>query len=242
MRQLIGSALETAGQIGSHGACVLYRWQDPSGVRLVIVVEGQQVVGFLPSFAGRPGARLAQVRAVNQDVVAADVLDQAGEQVTRLATELEQQRILPDGPLVGPASIVALGIDVSVHASAEAFAASDASLVSGAGNSGEAPKHFVDNGWPWPPRMAAESFISYGVFNSPETMHAQARLNALVLAADIRTVSMTGQRFIAARVRSAGFEADVCMPADESTAPPSPGNIVAGTVYLVASMPELDRK
>jgi hypothetical protein len=239
LHPLIDSALRTAELIGRRGACELYRWQDPSGARLVITVEDRTVVGFLPSFASRPGARLVEVRAVNEDVVVADVLDEAGEQVTRLAAELEQRRILPAGPVEGPASIVALGIDVTVHASAEAFATSDASVLHETEDPGDPPAHFIDNGWPWPPRMAAESFIPYGLFNDGAATQAYARLNGLVLTADVHTVAMTGQRFIAARVRSAGFEADVCMPAGESTGAPAVGSVVAGTVFLVASMPGL---
>jgi hypothetical protein len=70
-------------------------------------------------------------------------------------------------------------------------------------------------------------------------VQAYARLNGLVLAAAVRTVTATGQRFVAARVRCTGFEADVCLPADEQTMAPAPGSVVAGTMVLVASLPNL---
>jgi hypothetical protein len=83
--------------------------------------------------------------------------------------------------------------------------------------------------------MAAESFISYGVFNDGDSAQAYARLNGVVLTADVRTVTATGQRFVASRVRSAGFQADVCLPADERTVAPPPGSVIDGTVFLVVS-------
>jgi hypothetical protein len=236
--QLVSSAMDTAELIGRRGDRLLYRWQDPSGVRLVVSVQDGRIVDFLPSLAAEPGARLIAVRAVNEEVAVADVLDEGGELVTRLAAEFEQRAMFPDTAVEGRASIVALGVDTTVHASAEAFAESDASLLGGA-EAGEPPAHYVENGWSWPPRMAAESFISYGVFDAGESAQAYARLNGLVLAADTRTVAATGQRFTAARVRCAGFEADVCLPADERTVPPAPGSVIAGTVFLVASLPGL---
>ncbi len=239
LRRLISTALDTAESVGRRDDWVLYRWQDVSGARLLMATEGNRIVDVLPSFAGEPGARLTDVRAVNDDVAVADVIQDDGELVTRLAAEFEQRRMFPTGPVEGRASLVALGVDVTVHATAEAFAASDASLLSGSGDPGEPPPHFVANGWPWPPRTATESFISYGVFDAGESTQAYARLNGVVLSATVRTVTATGQRFVAARVRCTGFEADVCLPADDQTVAPAPDSIIAGRTYLVASLPEL---
>lgn len=41
--------------------------------------------------------------------------------MTRLAAEFEQRQRLPAGPVAGGASIIALGVAVTIHASAEAF-------------------------------------------------------------------------------------------------------------------------
>jgi hypothetical protein len=67
-------------------------------------------VHLLPSFAGAPGARLADVRAVNDDVAIASVIDEFGEVSTILAVELEQRRLLDANsqPVNGEASVVAL--------------------------------------------------------------------------------------------------------------------------------------
>lgn len=239
--RLVESALAGAELVGVRGGVSVYRWQDLSGARLVIATRGGEVVDLLPSFAGAPGARLADVRAVNDDVAVAAVVDEAGEVTTMLAVELEQRRLL-DGtsePIAGEASVVALGVDVSVHADEEAFAASDASLLSPGGDSGEPPAHVVEQGMPWPPRMGAESFISYGVFGPPEQAQAYARLHGTVLEARPLTAEATRQSFIAARVRTVGFDVDLCIPATAGVDPPRAGNVVGGEVFLVASMPGL---
>ena len=237
--RLINTAIGEAELIGSRDDWSVYRWQDPSGVRLVMSTRGNVIVDVLPSLAASPAARLADVRMVNEDVAFADVLDADGEVATRLAAEVEQRRLLPDGPVAGPASIVALGVEVTVHDSAEAFAASDASLLGGVHVGSGPPPHFVENGRPWPPRVAAESFISYGVFDPGEAAEAYARISGSVVSAESRVVAATGQRFVAAHVRCVGFDVDVCLPADNDTAPPAAGAVVAGTVFLVASLPEL---
>src|SRR6266498_1298689 len=102
---------------------------------------------------------------------------------------------------------------MEVHADAAAFDSSVASLLSEPGEDpGEPPPHVVERGLRWPPRMAAESVISYDVFGAREQAQAYARLNASVLRAEQRTVAATGQRFSAARVRTVGFELDLCLP------------------------------
>jgi hypothetical protein len=239
MVRLVRSALGTAEILGRRDERVLYRWQDPSGVRLILATESNTVVDFLPSLAAEPGARLGDVRTVNPDVAVADVLDDNGEVVTKLAAAFEQQGMFGADPVAGRATIVALGVDATVHRSAEAFTASDASLLGDAESASEPPAHFLERGWHWPPRMAPESFISYGLFNVGESAEPYARLSGVVLGAETRTVAATGQRFVAARVRCVGFEAEVCLPAGEGTVAPPPGSVIAGTVFLVASLPDL---
>ncbi|NJC83179.1 hypothetical protein [Planosporangium mesophilum] len=238
MDRLIGIALESAESLGQAGGVSVLRWQDSSGARLIVGVRGDEVADLLPSYAGEPGARLASVRAVNEDVVVADVVDEDGQQVTMLAAELEQRRLLPAaGTVGGLACVVALGVDVTVWADEDAFAASDASLLGDGDDPGEAPAHVVEQGLSWPPRMAAESFISYGVFGDPEQVQAYARLNGTVLRAQRKAVAVTGQEFVVARVRTAGFEVDVCLSADDVRELPRPGNVIGGTMFLVASLP-----
>jgi hypothetical protein len=237
LRRLVSSALADARELGAVGGVSVLRWEDPSGARLVLAVRDREVLDLLPSFAGEPGARLGGVRAANDGVAIADVVDQDGEQAIMIAVELEQRRLLAvaAGPVAGLASVVALGVAVTVHADVGAFAASDASLLSiDAGEPGEPPAHVVERGLPWPPRMAAESLISYGVFGPAELAEAYARLNGTVLHVEQRTVAATGGRFAVARVRTVGLDVDLCLPAAQA---PKPGNVIGGTVFLVASLP-----
>ncbi|GGM59107.1 hypothetical protein ACFFX1_41715 [Dactylosporangium sucinum] len=237
---LIEPALPSAEVLGRRGELIVYRWQDPSGARLTVATRGGAVVDLLPTFAAEPGATLAQVRAANDDVALADVLGSDGTLATKIAAEFEQRHFLPKA---GRASIVALGVDVTVHASAAEFAASEASLLSpGNEDPGPAPAHCAERGWPWPPRMAPDSFISYGQFARDGPAEAYARLHGVVLSADVRTVAATGQRFVAARVRTVGFEAVVCLPADADAAPPPPGGVVGGTVFLTGSIDGAPRR
>lgn len=156
-----------------------------------------------------------------------------------LAVELEQRQLLPanKAPVEGLATVVALGVNLTVHSDAAAFAASDASLLNPdrRDNGEEPPAHYAERGLQWPPHMADESVVSYGVFGDPVNAEAHARLYGTVLHAERRTTTLTSQHFTAARVRSAGFELDMCLPA--TTATPQPGNIIGGDVFLVASLP-----
>jgi hypothetical protein len=234
--------LADARHLGAVDGVTVLRWQDPSGARLVLAVRDRTVLDLLPSFAGEPGARLGRVGAANEAVAIADVVGEDGEQATVIAVELEQRRFLTvaAGPVTGMASVVGLAVDVTVHAGADAFAASDASLLSpDGGEPGEPPAHVLERGLPWPPRMAAESLISYGVFGPAEQAEAYARLNGTVLRAERRTVAATGGRFVVARVRTAGLDLDLCLP---TPVVPEPGAIIAGTVFLVASLPFATRR
>jgi hypothetical protein len=237
LERLLDGAVAEARRLGEVDGISVLRWQDRSGARLVMSVRGEHVLDLLPSFAGTPGARLANVRAATDEVAFADVVDEDDEQVTMLALELEQRRLLPAaGVAAAGAIVVALGVDVTVHADEEAFAASDASLLHGRSEDDvdEAPAHFAERGWSWPPRMAAESFISYGVFGPPEDARAYARLTGTVRHARRLQVAATGKEFVAARLQTAGFEVDLCLPADEHNL--KPGNVIGGTVFLVGSL------
>jgi len=239
-RELVLTALRHAECLGEVDGVAVWRWQDPSGVRLVIALRDDEILDLLPSYAGTPGAVLADLWSANPDVVVASIVDADGDRVTALAAELEQRWLLPGmpEPVGGAACVVALGVAVEEYPDDDAFSASDASLLSG-GRGDDRPAHFAALGWAWPPRMAAESFLSYGVSGDPVQATAYARLNGTVLGARRRTVAATGRQFVTARVRTAGFEVDVCLPGDAVAALPRPGSILAGTVFLVASLPSL---
>ncbi len=158
--------------------------------------------------------------------------------MTALAIEFEEQRLLrrelPQGTV--EASITALGVDVQTFANADEFGESPASLLSSEDEEHrEPPPHYVERGWKWPPRVGSESFISYGVFGAPGQARPHARLAGTVLQSEVRTNQLTGQQFVAARVRTVGFETHVCFPADGRPAPRE-GSVIHGTVFLVGSV------
>jgi hypothetical protein len=238
LRRLVSDVLPRSISLGVVGNIDIRRWEDPSGVRLVFGVNENDMPDLLPSFAGNATAKLAGVSALSPDVTAADVMED-GEVVTRIALELEERRFLdPTAPAPsGRASVVALGRAVTLYQDEESFADSPDSLVaSDDGKSREPPAHYVERGWKWPPRMAAESFISSGLFGSPS---AEARLYGTVLSAEHRTVVQTGNAIDVLVTRTAGFEATVCVPGGSLGFQPKPGNILGGLVYLVGSMPSI---
>jgi hypothetical protein len=197
-----------------------YRWTDRSGARLTVGILDDQLRDLLPSYAGVAATRLAGITRLDDDgLVAADVVDEDGELLTRLACELEQWRA---GGSEGLAAITGFGLDVTVHADEAAFAASDASRLGGGSEQ----------------RMAAESFLSYGLFG--EQPDPYAWVSGVVTDSRTARTESTGQLFHVARtsVASLGMWVDVCLSGSDWPAAPEPGNVVAGTVHLVASIEE----
>lgn len=241
IEDVLRTVLPAAARVGRQDGVDVYRWEDPSGARLVISLRDGEVLDLLPSFAGRPGVRIADCQPLNDDVASAQVVDETGEQTTAMAFELEQRRALTgQAPVAGMASVVALGHDVSVHADEAAFAASPRSLMNRYAEADDPPPARAGElGVPWPPRMAAESFISYGVWGEPEQAEAYARLNGTVLAAEQRRNSLTGADFHVCRVRTMDFEVDLLLDVRDHPELPAPGQVVAATPYLVASIDSL---
>ena len=194
---------------------------------------------LLPSFRSGTAVVLDDLRSVNEDVATAAVLDQDGEQLTSASLELEQRRLLPRRP-VGRvrASLTALGVDVHVFPDARAFASSDASLLDPDSPSGDPPAEWASD-WPWPARVAASSFFSYGVFADPAEATAHARLAGEVLHAERRVVQATGQEVVVVQLESAVPTLTVCLEGAAHPQTPTPGSVLAGTVFLTASLDEL---
>jgi hypothetical protein len=237
-RRIVGLACQRATPLGERAGNRVLRWQDDDGACLVLVIDrSSNLVALTPSFASEPGAVLASLKHANDECWTADVMVD-GEQATALAVDLEQSALLdPAADVGGRAAVVALAADVEVLATLAAFEASRVSLLDpDADDPGEPPAHYTENGWPWPPRMAAESFISFGVFGDASQAQPTARLNGTVLRSSTRRNSLTGSAFHVARVRTTGFEVDMCFAASDHPQPPPPGAIVAGTVYLVAAL------
>jgi hypothetical protein len=211
-------------------------WQDDSGAALVLGWRGSEIFDFIPTYTAGAGGLLAECRPLNDRVAFAKVVDSGGEQLTAMTFQAEQHRHLRalGQPFSGRARITALGVAVQVYPDAEAFAASPASQLDPPPGQ-EPPPGYLESGGIWPPRLGAESFISYGVFDDPDRAGPQALLSGVVLKAAPRVCTLTGQPFTVATVRTAGFAADVCLLASEHPAPPAPGTIISGTVSLTAA-------
>jgi hypothetical protein len=237
---LVERALPRAFPVGEPEHPGMFRWQDASGARILFELEDDGIHGLVTSYAGAPGARLAQVWLANEETAYADAVDEDGETLTRFAIELEQRLLLrgTTAPAGGAASVVALGVDVRAHAGPAAFEASDDSLLAGPGEETDSTEPAGEIGRE-PVRLAAESLISYGLFGDPADSQPFARVSGTVLTVTPKRVALTGGRFTVARVRTVGMEVDLCLPGDQRDL--TVGGVVSGTVLLVGSLPHLER-
>jgi hypothetical protein len=236
---LIDRARAAARLAGTFDGVEVFRWHDPSGAGLILGLQGDEVADLLPVFASTSGCRIAGCHLINRSVASAEIVDDDGEQLTAMTFEAEQYRQLKahGRPVTGAARITALGVSVAIHAGAEAFAASPSSLLSpGSDPPGPPPASYVERGWAWPPRLAAESFLSSGVFADPADSTAHAQLSGTILRASHRICELTGQGFSVAAVRTVGFDTDLCLADTEHPIPPEPGSILSGTVFLTATI------
>jgi hypothetical protein len=236
---LVTSAHRAVRETGIFDGVHVGRWQDDSGAALILGWCSGELIDFVPAYAATSGGLLCDCRLINESVAAAAVVDADGQQLTAMAFEAEQYRQLRalGHRVSGPARITALGVDVTIYPDADAFAVSPGSqLDPSAGPAGEPPPQYRENSWSWPPRLGAESFISYGVFDDPAQVRPRGRLSGTVLHAGPRVCALTGQRFTVATVRTAGFETDLCLAGGEHPDVPAPGSIISGTVILSAAI------
>jgi len=240
---LVRAVLPSAVRFGRVADVELYRWEDRSGARLILGVKNGHVVSLLPSFAAEQSTRLADLRRVNADVAIAAVIDEDGEQLTSLALELEQIRLLTDHSVESAAAAISfLGRRVSVHADSEAFSRSVDSLLDPNADPNQPPSaHYIERGLKWPPRVGNESFFSYGVFADPTHAEAGARFAGVVIHSERRTVQQSGQTFVVSTINTVGIEATVCLSGAEFAEVLQPGQVVAGEAFIVGSVPALEQ-
>jgi hypothetical protein len=236
--ELLTRVQPDAIRLGTADGVDVFRWEDASGARLVFAIRGQELVEFVPSFAGRPGVNIGNLRALNHAIVAADITDDDGEQTSAIVFEVER-RGAAVGDWSGRAAVTGFAPDAEFFASEQEFAASPRSLMDPeADPESDPPSGIAERGIPWPLRMAAGSFISYGVFADPADAEARARMNGIITAVEARTNALTGRRFLACRVESIGSEFDLVTVPSEG-AEPMVGSVVAAEVFLIASIDEL---
>ena len=233
---LLKSACTAIREIGTFDGVHVGRWQDDSGAALILGLHDGKLVDFSFAYTGANGGLLAECRLLHETIAFAKVVDADGHQLTAMAFEAEQYRqLLAHGQQVsGPARITALGTDVTIYPDADAFAASPGSQIHPSPETDPEPPPQYDG--PWPLRLAAESFISPGLFADIARNRSRARLSGTILDATRHVCALTGQSFTVAAVRTAGFEADLCLAASEHPDIPVPGNIISGTVFLSAAI------
>ena len=169
---LLKSACTAIRGPGIFGGVYVGRWQDDSDAALVLGLQDGQLADFTPAYAGSSGGLLADCRLIYESVAFAKVTGTDGQQLTAMASEAEQHRqLLALGQRVsGPARITAQGTDVTIYPGPGAYAASPASQIPGT-----APEPPPNYDGPWPPRLAAESFISHAALaGSPRTSRGPA--------------------------------------------------------------------
>ena len=205
------------------GGVTVNRWEDPSGAVLVINRRDGDLLGLLPTFGSGVGALVRDCRVFAGDLLTAEAVDADGQRICPLLLESPQFFRLAeqDRPWSGTAALTGLGVELALYADADDYAASPDSIVS----EGDDAR-----------RWAPESLVCYGFFGEPEAATGHAHLSGTVLRAETRTNSLTGQKFVAAEVRTAGFEITICLPAADLPAVPQPGNVLAGTVFLIAEL------
>ncbi len=240
-RALVQRAMrEQATLLGERDGHEVWRCDDPSGSRLVVTTRDGAIVDLLPTLAGTPGTWLDELVMLGAEVASAWVVDEHGEQQTALTLEVEERWLL-DPPGQGRpgggatlAQVVALGVRIVDFPDPQAYAASPASLLDPDAEPGPAPADQAGRELPGPPRLAAESLISYGVFAPPEQAQAYARLAGRVLDCDTRQHSLSGQTFHVARLRTVGLTLDLCLAGDGPA--PVVGGVVAGTVFVTGTL------
>ena len=245
LAQLVTAAHRSARQIGAYNGVHVARWQDDSGAALILGWRSGELLDLIPAYTAASGGLLSGCHLINESIASAAVVDAEGEQLTAMAFDAEQYRQLQalGQPVSGPARITALGVAAEIYQDDDAFAASPGSLLDPTADPArEPPQHYLDRGWTWPPRVASESFFSYGAFGEPAQASAHARLSGTVLKANRTVCTLTGQPFTIASVRTTGFEADLCLAGSEHSGLPVPGNIISGTVYLSATIDASDLK
>jgi hypothetical protein len=225
---LIGEIMNVAKPIQRPDGRLEYRWQDPSGSRLSFALQNGEISEFMPSFAGGTSLDLGRVIEETDGIFVVDILDSRGEIATRAGVDVHDLSAFrawaESGSAAGVAQLTAFGVHLSIHENGEYFLASEESLLS--------PESSIEDGVV--SRWAVESFMSFGGFGNDEPT-ATAHLSGTVISADRRIMELTGESFVAARVRTSSFEVDLCFPSLPDVSVPIPGNVVTGIVYLVAT-------
>ncbi|CAN5183256.1 hypothetical protein BH09ACT12_BH09ACT12_01080 [soil metagenome] len=233
---LIERLVPEAVVVASLGDLQARRWTDTTGASLTMTTRASGddrgvLVDIVPSYAPPgPGAETRGVRVGALcgygETLAAELVDEAGETVVRIACDLAQS-IVAEVTTPREAGLTALGLDIAVHADAAAFASSDESLLGTPGSGGT------------PTRFATESLLAYGLTEAREKAQPTAFLSGTVLSVASHVNSETEQHFHTALLRGASGTITVCLAASDHPEAPEVGTVLSGVCYLVLDVPDL---
>lgn len=233
---LVERLVPDATVVARSGDLQARRWTDRSGASLTMTVretgdDGGVLVDIVPSYVATAsdddddGILVGSLTGYGE-TLAADLVDATGETVARIACDLAQSIVAEiSEPLA--AHLTALGLEITVHADATAYAASDASIL-GTPGPGTTPQRF-----------ATESLLAYGLFETADKAQPTAFLSGTVLTAQTHVNTETEQPFHTARLRTVGGIVTVCLAGAGHRDPPEPGNVISGICYLVLDVPGL---
>ncbi|AIG64009.1 hypothetical protein CATYP_04360 [Corynebacterium atypicum] len=189
----------------------LIQYADPSGATINILA-----VEPYATWAGFNGLTQTQgsVDMVSDVLALIEVSDLTGESTCTLTANLAQGPLFAEvGPQpVQPLSITALGLDIAVYDSPEAYEAA----------TGEVFGVLLSEG---------AALVSSG--SGAAAPDAAAQFSARVLTAEHATSELTGQHFVHATV-DGPLPFDLCLPAGSPV--PAAGQVVAGTALMTASV------
>ena len=160
--------------------------------------------------------RVQAAAMLDAEVATVNLCTDDGSDICPLLVQLEDRTLLAREGKVeeGRLRLAALAEEIAVHADADAYYASQGDRSA---------------------KFAADYLIPAGMFG-PEP-RALAMLAAKVVAAQLRTNSMTGTPFYWMRVRGiAGIEFDIAVQHDVLDALPEPGNVVSGTFFMTGNL------
>lgn len=207
----VGDVHDLDGEFSDH------IWTDTSGARAVILTRGGSIQEMLPCLAG--GGEPIRVHAaemLDAELARVNLQTDDGGDICPLLVELEDRALLArEGKLEeGRLRLAALAEEISIHADADAYYASQ---------DGDGPK------------FAADHLVPAGMFG-PEP-RAVAMLAAKVIAVERRTNTMTSAPFYWMRVQGISeIEFDVAVQDGLPDTAPEPGNVISGMFFMTGNL------
>lgn len=230
--------------IGRTGGVDLLRYEDPlSGARLLFGVQDNNVISCHPSFASQSFFDLDLAKKTEHDGLVtiemlasfepdpAQLIDSREPAVAEIfaafefpmlsvSCTCEQYPLMLETHRNLPCSLVLLGVKVAVYSDPATYIESQ---------TGQNP-------------FSPTSLSSYWPFDDSSQPSAYGHLSGIVISSERKTNSMTRQEFVVAHVRTAyDLEAVICLDGAEFHEALIPGQVVAGTVYIVVSLPGLEQ-